>query len=125
MEAAPVTDQLDVPSPVPGMGRSRNGRESHRGYREARDSRVHLNRTGLVFGTLLATCHVFWLLLVLIGWAQPLVNFVFWAHMIEPIYVIKPFDALAAISLLCFTFLSGYALGLVGAALWNYLHHEK
>jgi hypothetical protein len=36
--------------------------------------------------------HIAWSLLVLIGWAQPILDFVFWAHMIKPVYFVKPFD---------------------------------
>ena len=81
-----------------------------------------MNRTGLVFGTVLAGFHVIWALLVMAGWAQPLINFVFWAHMIQPIYVIKAFDPLAALTLIAITFTSGYACGFIGAFLWNKLH---
>ena len=37
-----------------------------------------------------------WSLLVLIGWAQPIIDFIFWAHMIKPVYFVKPFDPVAA-----------------------------
>ena len=83
---------------------------------------AHPNKVGLVFAASLAAWHVCWALLVLAGWAQPLIDFVFWAHMIQPVYVIKAFDPKAALILIAFTFISGYAFGLVGAVLWNKLH---
>ena len=63
-----------------------------------------------------------WALLVLLGWAQPLMDFVFWAHMINPVYVVKAFDPKAAATLVVITFIMGYAFGFVGALLWNKLH---
>jgi hypothetical protein len=86
---------------------------------------VSLNRTGLVFGALIAGWHLLWVLLVLLGWAQPLIDFVFWAHMIQPVYVIRAFDPRAAFTLILLTFFSGYAFGFVGALLWNNLHRAK
>ena len=82
-------------------------------------------KVGLVFGLLVGGWHVLWVLLVAIGWAQPLINFVFWAHMIQPIYVIKAFDPKAAITLVLITFVTGYVLGLIGAGIWNKLHQTK
>jgi hypothetical protein len=43
----------------------------------------------------------------LFGLAQPLLDFAFWAHMI-PIYVIKPFDLVAAVALIVITSVVGY-----------------
>ena len=80
------------------------------------------NKLGLVFGALLAIWHLFWVLLVLLGWAQPLIDFVFWAHMIQPVYVIKPFDPRAAAILIGITFFIGYLFGFFAALLWNKLH---
>ena len=82
-------------------------------------------KVGLVFGLLIGGWHFFWALLVAIGWAQPLIDFVFWAHMIQPIYVVKPFDPKAAITLVLITFVTGYVLGLIGAGIWNKLHQTK
>ena len=84
-----------------------------------------ISTVGLVFGLLIGGWHFFWALLVAIGWAQPLIDFVFWAHMIQPIYVIKPFDPKAAITLILITFVTGYVLGLIGAVIWNKLHQTK
>ena len=80
------------------------------------------NKVGLVIAALIGGWHVFWSLLVLFGWAQPLLDFAFWAHMIQPIYVIKPFNAGAAVTLLAVTSMSGYIFGYAGAILWNRLH---
>lgn len=83
---------------------------------------ANLNKVGLVIGALIGSWHLLWSLLVLIGWAQPLMDFVFWAHMIKPIYVVKPFDPLAAVTLVVITAVIGYGFGFVGALIWNRLH---
>ena len=80
------------------------------------------NKVGLVIGALIAGWHLIWSMLVLLGWAQPIIDFIFWAHMIQPIYVIKPFNLLAAITLIVITAVTGYIVGFVGTVFWNRLH---
>lgn len=82
------------------------------------------NKLGFVIGGLIAGWHVFWILLVLSGFAQPLMNFIFWAHMIQPVYMVKAFDPKAALTLIGVTFVVGYVFGLIGAFLWNKLHRS-
>jgi len=43
------------------------------------------SKVGLVIGALIGGWHVVWALLVLIGWEQPILDFIFWAHMIKPV----------------------------------------
>jgi hypothetical protein len=80
------------------------------------------NKVGLVVGALIGGWHLLWSLLVFLRWAQPVIDFIFWAHMIQPIYVIKPFDLLAAITLILITAAIGYIFGFLGAIIWNKLH---
>jgi hypothetical protein len=39
--------------------------------------------------------------------------------MIQPVYVVKPFDPLAAVVLTVITGLIGYGFGFFGAIVWN------
>ena len=80
------------------------------------------NKAGLVVAALIGGWHLVWAALVAAGWAQPLIDFIFWAHMIRPVYVIGPFNAVAAGALLLTTFCLGYVFGFVGGSLWNKLH---
>ena len=80
------------------------------------------NKVGLVIAALIGGWHFVWVILVVLGWAQPIINFIFWAHMIRPVYVVGPFDPKAAVTLLVITFFSGYAFGYLGGSLWNRLH---
>ena len=84
----------------------------------------HLNviKVGSVLAAVLAGFHLFWSVLVGVGWAQPVVDFVFWAHFIRPVYVIEPFQFTRAISLLALTAGSGFVLGALFAWVWNVLH---
>jgi hypothetical protein len=80
------------------------------------------NKVGLVVGALTGGWHLLWSLLVLLGWAQPIIDFIFWAHMIKPIYFVKAFDPVAAITLIVITAVIGYIFGFLGAVIWNRLH---
>ena len=76
---------------------------------------------GIVVGLFLAVVHIAWATLVAVGWAQPLMNFVFWAHFITPPYHIEPFALARAGALIGFVFAVGLVLGVVGGWLWNRL----
>ena len=84
----------------------------------------HLNprKTGLTVGAFIGGWHVIWSLLVALGWAQPLINFVLWAHMISLPYVVKAFDLSAAATLVVMTWFVGYVVGYIFAKIWNRLH---
>jgi len=81
---------------------------------------VNPNKVGLVFGALLGGSHFLWALLVAVGWAQPLVDFVFWIHFIKPVYLVQPFSVLTAILLIVVTTTTGYAFGFFFGLLWNW-----
>jgi hypothetical protein len=80
------------------------------------------NKVGVVFGAVLGGIHLLWSLLVLAGVAQALVDFVFWAHMMHLSIAVGPFDAVAAVSLIVYTAVTGYILGYIGAWVWNRMH---
>ena len=83
---------------------------------------VNPHKAGLVLGALLGGWHFLWAVLVAIGLAQPLVNFVFWMHFIQPIYVIGPFHARVAVILIVVTSAIGYTVGSILGILWNRIH---
>ena len=83
---------------------------------------IGVARTGLILGIVISGWHLCWSLLVAMGWAQPVINFVFWMHFITPIYVIEPFGFGRAILLLVVTAAVGFVFGSVFALAWNALH---
>lgn len=82
-------------------------------------------RLGLVFGLLLAICHASWAALVALGWAQTILDFIFWAHFISPPYHVAAFDLSRAFVLVGLTFAAGLILGAIGGALWNRLASDR
>jgi hypothetical protein len=83
---------------------------------------VNPNKAGIALGALIGGWHLLWAVVVAIGWAQWLINFVFWMHFIVPPYTVKPFQARLALILIGVTSVTGYVLGYVFAVLWNWLH---
>ena len=80
------------------------------------------NKAGLVLGALAGAWHLLWSALVFVGWAQPVINFIFWIHFIKPVYVIEPFKVGIAIVLIMVTVVIGYVIGLLFGVLWNRIH---
>lgn len=83
--------------------------------------RVTPVRLGLAFGFLLGIMHALWAMLVALGLAQPLMDFIFWAHFITPPYHIEPFAPMQAAILVAFVFAAGFCFGAIGGVLWNKL----
>lgn len=81
-------------------------------------------KTALTFGVLLGGWHLVWSLLVALGWAQALLDFVFWAHMLSLPIVVKAFDAVAAVTLIIITTIIGYIFGYAMAIIWNWAHRS-
>jgi len=84
----------------------------------------HLNptKTGLALGGLVGGVHLVWSILIAFGWAQALVNFSQWAHMVSVPVVVKTFDLSAAITVIVIAGIIGAVVGNVFARIWNYLH---
>ena len=85
-------------------------------------ARMSVCKAGLVLGFVLGGLHLCWSILVALGWAQPVIDFVFWMHFIKPIYVIEPFAIAKAAILIVATAGVGFAIGSIFALVWNALH---
>ncbi len=79
-------------------------------------------KTAITFAVLFGGMHLVWSILVAFGWAQALMDFIFWAHMISSSFIIKPFDAGATITLIVVTSIIGAIFGYFMAIVWNRLH---
>ena len=83
---------------------------------------IRPDRTALILAILLGSWHLVWALLVAAGWAQPLIDFIFWIHFIQPVYAIQKFNIGIALLLVGVTAAIGYVIGWIFAVLWNKLH---
>ena len=88
----------------------------------ARTGFVNVQHAGVVTGLVLGGWHVLWSAIVASGWAQSLVDFVFWMHFIKPVYVVEQFEPMRALILIAVTALIGYVIGSVFAFVWNHFH---
>ena len=77
--------------------------------------------TALVLGLFIALWHVCWSLLVATGLAQSLLNFVFWAHFINPPFHVEPFEIGRALILVGAAFGVGFVMGGMIGMIWNTL----
>jgi hypothetical protein len=83
---------------------------------------IRPNIVALVLAILLGGWHLLWAVLVAAGWAQPLIDFIFWIHFIRPVYVVEKFNFGTALLLIGVTAAIGYVIGWCFAILWNRLH---
>lgn len=81
--------------------------------------RIEPIRAGMAFALFLGLFHACWALLVALGMAQPLMDFVFRVHFIGPIYRIEPFEIGRALLLVGFVSILGMLLGWLAALVWN------
>jgi hypothetical protein len=84
-------------------------------------NRFRPSSVGLAFGLFTAIFHLAWAILVWLGVAQALIDFIFHLHMIKPPYTIEPFSLATATGLVVVTGCLGYAFGWLLAVLWNRL----
>lgn len=84
----------------------------------------HMNpaKTGLAVGVFFGGLHLVWSVLIALGWAQALVDFKLWMHMVSVPVVIKAFDLTTAIMLIIIATIVGYVVGYLYARIWNRVH---
>lgn len=76
-------------------------------------------RTGVALGCFLATLHLVWSLLVLTGLAQPLINFIFWVHMLSVPVQVQAFELGTAALLVGVTWCVGFGFGFLFSVFWK------
>ncbi len=85
-------------------------------------TKLEPRKAGLPLGALVGLLHICWSLLLALGWAQPLMDWIFQLHMIAPIFQVVPFNFGLAIMLIVVTSVIGYLMGWVLAYIWNRVH---
>jgi hypothetical protein len=80
---------------------------------------INANSVGLAFGGVLGLWHVTWSVLVALGWAQTLLDWILSLHMLQIPMTVLPFSLPMAASLVVVTSVFGYVGGYVLCAIWN------
>lgn len=83
---------------------------------------VKVHKIGLVTGGLMAIFHAIWALLVLFGWAKPLMDWILGLHFLSFEYSVDPFTIGNALLLVIVTGIIGYIGGVILGWLWNVIH---
>ncbi len=84
----------------------------------------HINKrkAGLALGSITGGFHLVWSILVALGWAKPLIDFILGLHMIKVPFTIQPFNAGLALALIVVTAIIGYTVGYLFSFAWNKIH---
>ena len=80
------------------------------------------NKVGIAVGSFLALFHAVWAILIALGVAQAVLDFVFYLHMIESPYLVAEFDLSLAVGLVIFTGIVGYVIGWIFSYVCNWAH---
>lgn len=87
-------------------------------------NRINPNKAGMALGAFAGLVHLLWSLLVAMGLAQPLLNWILKIHMIESISSVGTFSLGTAVTLVVTTTIVGYVVGWVLGNLWNWAHQR-
>lgn len=95
--------------------------EPMKGCAMSEDSSTHLN-AGLVLSALFVVIHTLWATLVALGWGQPVLDFVFWLHMLNSPFKVQSFDVTVAVFLVLATGTIGFVVGCMASFFWRTLN---
>lgn len=87
--------------------------------------KLDAHQIGMSFGVLVGLLHGFWSVLVFLGLAKPLLDFVYSIHFLSNPFEVASFSLSNAVILVIFTTAVGYVFGGIFAWIWNWLHEKK
>lgn len=83
------------------------------------------NKVGLIVGAFLGLWHLTWSLLVALGLAQMLLDFIYSIHFLNNPFTVAQFSISKAATLVVVTAIIGYVVGYLFAALWGFVQKKK
>ena len=87
--------------------------------------RISPAKTGLAVGSVFGIWHLAWVMMVGLGWAQPVMDFVLRLHFLQIDYALLPYNVTSASALVVLTFAIGATMGVIFAIVWNWLTFES
>lgn len=85
---------------------------------------VQSHKVGLTVGGMLAIWHAIWATMVLLGIAQPFMQWILGLHFITMQFSINTFSPGTALTLVIVTGIIGYIMGYILGELWNLAHKQ-
>lgn len=84
------------------------------------------NRAGLTLGIFFMLLHSLWVFMIAISaqFIQGMLGWIFSIHFLKPVLLVTKFSLGNAFLLVILTFVCGYAIGWVFAAIWNLLNKK-
>lgn len=80
---------------------------------------------GLTAGALVGSMHVGWAVMVALGYAQGLLDWVYRLHFLDDPFTVMEFQMQNAVMLVVVTTLVGYVAGYAGTWVWNKVNAKK
>ncbi len=87
--------------------------------------KLHPHKVGLALGVFAGLGHVVWSLLVAMGYAKPLVDWLLSLHFVSVSYSLASFDLTNAAVLVVVAAVWGYVVGYVFSLVWNWMMKMK
>jgi len=81
--------------------------------------KLNANSVALVVGISVGLMHLLWSVMVMMGWAQWYMDFIFSLHFLSNPFVLQAFDMGKALMLVTLTFVIGYVMGWFFSWIWN------
>ncbi len=82
---------------------------------------MNKGRAGMILGAFLGSFHLLWSVVVALGFAQPMLDFVYKIHFLNNPFTVQAFNLGNAAMLVVVTTLIGFVFGWFLALLWNML----
>ena len=79
-------------------------------------------KTGLALGAFFGLWHLAWSLLIAIGFAEALLNFIYRLHSLNNPYQVGSFSLTRSVALIVVTSLVGFVFGFFFSKVWNAVH---
>ena len=83
-------------------------------------NKINPHKAGIALGAFVGIWHLVWSVLVALGVAQPVLNWILGLHMVESVSYVGAFSLGTAITLIVVASIIGYIAGFVLGTVWNW-----
>jgi len=84
--------------------------------------KINANKAGLTLGIMGVLLHLLWVILIYLGMAQTILEFVSEMHLIRNQVIVFPFNTGNAAGVVVMSFVVWYIVGYLTAKIWNFLN---